>query len=30
MVAVVAALAAGMYPAWRLGRMTIRTAIREE
>lgn len=30
LVAVVAALAAGMYPAWRLGRMTIRTAIREE
>ncbi len=30
LVAVVAALAAGMYPAWRLGRMTIRTAIRAE
>lgn len=30
LVAAVAALAAGMYPAWRLGRMTIRTAIREE
>jgi len=30
LVAVVAALAAGVYPAWRLGRMSIATAIREE
>jgi putative ABC transport system permease protein len=30
MVAVVAALLAGIYPAWRLSRMTVATAIREE